>query len=84
MDTKAKGKKDKKEEVLNENEKDLKIKQRKENLNLGILKHIQQRIIQKFENSGQSKHNAPQWAMARVKSLSLNQRNMGVVQTMKG
>ena len=67
---KAKGKKDKKEEVeLDENEKGLKNKAEKSGMPLGILKQVYNRGLAAYKTGHRPGATAPQWAMARVNSF---------------
>ena len=67
---KAKGKKDKKEEVdLEENEKGLKNKAEKSGMPLGILKQVYNRGLAAYKTGHRPGATAPQWAMARVNSF---------------
>ena len=66
---KAKGKKDKKEEVeLDENE-GLKNKAEKSGMPLGILKQVYNRGLAAYKTGHRPGTTAPQWAMARVNSF---------------
>ena len=66
---KAKGKKDKKEEVLDENEEGLKNKAEKSGMPLGILKQVYNRGLAAYKTGHRPGATAPQWAMARVNSF---------------
>jgi len=77
---KAKGK-DKKEEVLDENEEGLKNKAEKSGMPLGILKQVYNRGLAAYKTGHRPGATAPQWAMARVNSFVTNQKEHGVVQT---
>ena len=67
---KAKGKKDKKEEVeLDENEEGLKNKAKKSGMPLGILKQVYNRGLAAYKTGHRPGATAPQWAMARVNSF---------------
>ena len=65
---KAKGK-DKKEEVLDENEEGLKNKAEKSGMPLGILKQVYNRGLAAYKTGHRPGATAPQWAMARVNSF---------------
>ena len=66
---KAKGKKDKKEEVELDENKGLKNKAEKSGMPLGILKQVYNRGLAAYKTGHRPGTTAPQWAMARVNSF---------------